>query len=672
MAPKLKPKPPPSAPAASVEDLFTSLNRHIKGSEYRQAVKVADQILVAAPGDEDAVQCKVVALIKDNKVDEALESIYDNSKRASIDFTFFKAYCLYQQNKFSEALETLKGNEENSAKMLLESQILYRLGKADECVDIYRKLQKSKIDSLETNMVACFVSAGRAPEVQGYLDSIRAKPTSSFELAFNTACSLIQNQKYNNAEQLLLSARRIGQEVLMDDNVPDDKIEMELAPISVQLAFVQQILGKEEARESYTDFIIRRLADEASLAEAVSESSLAVAINNLIALRGHKDVSDSLKKLDLLIEKSDDGPLRFRLAQGLELKLSPKQRETIYTNWVLLLLHSNKMDKARELVAALPGIFPHSVVPTLLQAALHVRENKAVKAEEVLGQFVDKFPEKSKVVLLARAQIAASAGHPQVAADSLGKLPEIQHKPATVATLVSLKEWAGDIDGADSVFNAAIEWWSNSMTEEDNNNLNIITQEAAGFKHRHGRREEAARLYEDLVKRHGGMDALVGLIQTTAQLDAEKAEAYEKKLKPLPGLQAVNIDTLEKTSGAKNVDDGPTRMVPESYETKTKEKPKKKRKRKPRYPKGFDPANPGPPPDPERWLPKRERSSYRPKRKDKRAAQVRGSQGAVVKETLGGSTLKPNQTAANPKVGSQNVNVEHARSSKSSKKKSRK
>ncbi|MGV7563493.1 hypothetical protein PJL08_29035, partial [Mycobacterium kansasii] len=71
----------------------------------------------------------------------------------------------------------------------------------------------------------------------------------------------------------------------------------------------------------------------------------------------------------------------------------------------------------------------------------------------------------------------------------------------------------------------------------------------------------------------------------------------------------------------------------EAYEEgKGKEKSKKKRKRKPKYPKGFDPANPGPPPDPERWLPKRERSSYRPKRKDKRAAQVRGSQGAVARE----------------------------------------
>ena len=41
---------------------------------------------------------------------------------------------------------------------------------------------------------------------------------------------------------------------------------------------------------------------------------------------------------------------------------------------------------------------------------------------------------------------------------------------------------------------------------------------------------------------------------------------------------------------------------------------KKKRKRKVRYPKGFDPANPGPPPNPERWLPKWQRSDFKKKR----------------------------------------------------------
>ncbi|CAG7903825.1 unnamed protein product [Brassica rapa] len=95
-------------------------------------------------------------------------------------------------------------------------------------------------------------------------------------------------------------------------------------------------------------------------------------------------------------------------------------------------------------------------MPTLLQAAVLVRENKAAKAEELLGQCAEKFPEKSKLVLLARAQIAASASHPQVAAESLSQITDIQHFPATVATIVALKERAGDNDGAAAVLDSAI------------------------------------------------------------------------------------------------------------------------------------------------------------------------------------------------------------------------
>ncbi|XP_073301231.1 uncharacterized protein [Primulina huaijiensis] len=667
MAPKAKEKAKPAAavaadPAVTIEDLFTSLNRHIERSEFEQAIKVSNQVLKIAPGDEDAIRCKVVALIKNDSIDDALLTIEGFSKKSLIDFSFFKAYCLYRQNKLNEALECLKGKEENTAGMLLESQILFRLGKMDACVDVYQRLQRTKIDSLEINFVAGLVSAGRASDVQGTMDSLKVKVTSSFELAYNAACSLIERNKYKDAEQLLLSARRIGQETLMEENLADDDIEIELAPVAVQLAYVKHILGNtQEAFESYSNIIKRNLADE---------SSLAVSTNNFVALKGPKDASDGLRKLDKLIEKSE-GPLTFHLARDLDLKLSQKQKEAIFVNRLLLLLHSNKVDQARELASALPSMFPNSILPVLLQAAVHVRENKANKAEELLGQSASKFPDKSNIILLARAQIAAAAGHPQIAADSLLKIPDIQHKPATVATLVSLKERAGDIDGADSVFDGAIRWWSDAMTED--NKLDIIMQEAASFKLRHGKKDEAARLYEELVRNHGSIEALVGLIQTTAHTNIEKAEAYEKQLKPLYNLKGVDVESLEKTSGAKHVEsNGPTLGIAEAYESKNKEKPKKKRKRKPKYPKGFDPANPGPPPDPERWLPKRERSSYRPKRKDKRAAQIRGSQGAVVKDKESSNNLnsKSNPTA-NSKGHTQNANTERSKNSSKSRKKSR-
>ncbi|GLU21792.1 hypothetical protein SLE2022_379080 [Rubroshorea leprosula] len=668
MAPKPKDKPKsPASPAAppppppSIEDLFTSLNRHIERSEFKPAVKVADQVLSIAPGDEDAIRCKVVALIKGDNIDAAL-SMIQSSQKLPIDLSFFKAYCLYRLNRLDEALESLKNQERNSATMLLESQILYRLGKMDACVDVYRLLQQSKTESIEINLVASLISAGRASEVKRTLESLRIKPNSSFELAYNVACSLIEDNKYTDAEQLLLAARRIGQETLTDENLAEDEIEAELAPIAVQLAYVEQLLGRtQEAPGSYTEIINQNLADE---------SSLAVAINNLIAVKGPKDISDSLKKLDRLKEKESQN---FQLAHALDLKLSPKQRETIYANRLLLLLHANKIDQARELVAALPDIFPDSVMPVLLQAAVLVRENKAGKAEELLAQFAEKFPEKSKIAFLSRAQVAAAVGHVQIAAESLAKIPGIQYMPATVATLVTLKERAGDINGASSVLESAIKWWSNAMTED--NKLGIIMQEAASFKLRHGKEEDAACLYEELVKNQGGIGALVGLVRTVAHVNVDKAEAYEKQLKPLPGLKEVDVDSLEKTSGAKQVDGAPHVELPGAQdESKIKEKPKKKRKRKPRYPKGFDPASPGPPPDPERWLPKRERSSYRPKRKDKRAAQVRGSQGAVVREKseVGATATNPSTSSKSTQATSSKGASQPADSSKPSSKSSRK
>ncbi|KAL0825113.1 hypothetical protein Bca101_048790 [Brassica carinata] len=496
-------------PSHAIEDLFTSLSIHIKRSEYEQAVKVADQVLAIAPADEDAIRCKVVALVKDNKIDDALSVIHSFHK-LPIDLGFHKA--------------------------------------------------------AEVNFVAGLVSAGKSSQVQGALESRRIKPTSSFELAFNTACSFIENCNYADAEQLLLAAKGIGHETLRDEGFVDEDIETELAPIAVQLAYVQQVIGQtQESTSSYVDIIKRNLADEPSLA-------------------------------------------------------------------------------ARQLCTTLPSLLPESVVPTLLQAAVLVRENKAAKAEELLGLCAEKFPENSKLVLLVRSQISASANHPHVAAESLSRITDIQHFPATVATIVALKERAGDNDGAAAVLDSAIKWWSNLKSENNSKQLSILMPEAASFKLRHGQEEDASRLYEEIVKKHKSIDALVGLVTTLARVDVEKAESYEKQLKPLPGLKAVDVDNLEKTSGAKPME-GTAAM---QEELKRKDKAKGTRKRKPRYPKGFDSANPGPRPDPERWLPRRERSSYRPKRKDKRAAQILGSQGAVTKQDkqeAAPATSKSNQSA---------------------------
>jgi signal recognition particle subunit SRP72 len=67
----------------------------------------------------------------------------------------------------------------------------------------------------------------------------------------------------------------------------------------------------------------------------------------------------------------------------------------------------------------------------------------------------------------------------------------------------------------------------------------------------------------------------------------------------------------------------------------TEVKKKARRKRAPRFPKGYDPEQPGggvPPPEPERWLPKWQRSDFKRRKATsamrKAGEVVKGSQGA--------------------------------------------
>lgn len=66
--------------------------------------------------------------------------------------------------------------------------------------------------------------------------------------------------------------------------------------------------------------------------------------------------------------------------------------------------------------------------------------------------------------------------------------------------------------------------------------------------------------------------------------------------------------------------------------TKLKKRIKKK---KIRYPKGFDLKKPGPPPNPERWLPKYERKEFK-KKKNFKSGRTQGA--AVGKESVNSYT----------------------------------
>ena len=103
------------------------------------------------------------------------------------------------------------------------------------------------------------------------------------------------------------------------------------------LFYFQQQGQTQEAMETYANMINKKSGDP---------SSFAVATTNLISLKGTKDVADGLRKLDRLVEKSATSS-QLQLIETLEFKLSPRQKEALYSARVLLLLHANKIDQVR-------------------------------------------------------------------------------------------------------------------------------------------------------------------------------------------------------------------------------------------------------------------------------------------------------------------------------------
>jgi len=130
----------------------------------------------------------------------------------------------------------------------------------------------------------------------------------------------------------------LGRETLYEDDVPEEEVEAELAPLTSQLAYVASRLGRsEEASTSYQDLLTRHQAEE---------NVLAVIQNNLLALQSgtqshqKRFAGEALKKFEGLMDSERPG----LLLPGVEARLSEDQKQALHTNHALLLLLTNKSE----------------------------------------------------------------------------------------------------------------------------------------------------------------------------------------------------------------------------------------------------------------------------------------------------------------------------------------
>lgn len=189
---------------------------------------------------------------------------------------------------------------------------------------------------------------------------------------------------------------------------------------------------------------------------------------------------------------------------------------------------------------------------------------------------------------------------------------------------------------ASNVLKECVDWYKKNKTASSSGDLTDMWRQAANFHLRGGEAETAASSLEELLKSSPSDEkVLAQLVIAYAKYDAKKAQEASKRLPALDSLtNNVEIDALEATNWmmstkAAKKTGSTTGRSDQSPSTPGSEpqnlKKRTHRKRKPKLPKNY---NPDVKPDPERWLPKYERSNYRRTKRDRRNKDViKGSQG---------------------------------------------
>ncbi|XP_036341602.1 signal recognition particle subunit SRP72-like [Rhagoletis pomonella] len=599
----------PNQKEAIIKAAYADVNKFGQNGEYEKAVKAVNRVLGVAPDDQTALHCKVVCLIQLSKFEEAYKFIEKNKLAATL--VLEKAYCEYRLNKPEQALKTIDNADINPLPVSLKelrTQVLYRLERYEECFDAYREIIKNTNDDYEnerrTNLSA--VAANLAVDKNKEIPEL---PEETYEQYYNAACIASNRQRYAEAEKKLRASEKLCRETLEEDGVTEEEMREELEPIRVQLGYCLQMQGKlKEAAAIYAECLRFKPKDPVLVA---------VASNNSVVINKDQNVFDSKKKI------------RSAMSEACESKLTSRQKKAIALNNCLLAFFTNSSDQVQQLCQKLVETYPDLEFQTLLIRCSQLTKDKRQKeAVDLLNKYAAAHKENAFASKFAIVQLLLSQGSRKEAIDILLSLGEKMYKPGIISALVTLYLGTDNKRAASELLKSAVEWYK--MNNVSSGDLSDMWRQAAEFHLRGGASETAASSLEELLKLNANdMKVLAQLVIAYAQFNPKRALELSKRLPKLETLTtASEIDALEaanwvmstkaakKTANAK-IDQSPGTPVVEKKKSRN-------RKRKGKLPKNY---NAEVPPDPERWLPKYERTGFRKKR-DRRAKDIiKGSQG---------------------------------------------
>ncbi|KAI1391287.1 uncharacterized protein F4822DRAFT_427139 [Hypoxylon trugodes] len=621
-----------ASPAATL----TSLLRASTIQDHDEILKAANAAIKTSKGDITPQRTRVVALLKLDRFDDALRVIVEGGDALEKECLFEKSYALYKSGQLEKAKKSLEAapaaSKSSRAFRHLAAQIAYRAEKFPDAADTYRHLSQEpgglageendlKINLLATNAQLEWNGLGHLLQEQERLPS--RDHLEAFETAYNAACTCIARDDLDRASIFLKRAQDLCE---ASEDLSADEKKAELLPIMVQNAYVLARRGKE--------------VEAVALHKSIPVSEIPEAPTRAVA-QNNEAVLNAAEKNPFLTQRLLQSATKLSDRD----KLFEYQASTLRRNKYSLNLKAQKFDGLQSSTSKLILQSPSPTASTeiaglgVINAAAHTHLGIGPDALKKTLSLLEKRP-TDVGLLLTSIQLYMLENNPGPALSllnaSLKRLEvtttpsheDVRFAPGLVAVAVALYRLQGRQNSIRAELAKASTYWRS----RSKGFAPSLLREAGVELLRSSDPQDitlAGKTFETLVaKSEKDPTAVAGLVASFANNDYAKIEPYLQNLAAVERLTA-RIDAKELLDAG--VASTPTSTIPSSKKRPADREPEKlaKRRRKKRLPKDYEE---GKQPDPERWLPLRDRSTYRPKGKKGRKRAQEITQGGVVRE----------------------------------------
>lgn len=448
-----------------------------------------------------------------------------------------------------------------------------------------------------------------------------------------------------------------------EDLSPEDKVA-ELLPIAVQQLYVLIRLGKLEEAEavlkdiSVDEYVKFMRFHNLLLTSAISISELSTkkiarnnivlarptAVNPYIQYKALHDTPDAINN-DRLFEYQE----RDLIGNSHAADLLVQKYEGIIRSTSKAL--SKRPSPSTDAITNLLSVY---------NAAAHAKGETGLKALNHIAPLLERRP-TDLGLLLTVVQLYVSSGNTTSAITAIerslrsleGSNESIRFNPGLLSVLVSLYQCEGRAVQIRTTLAQAASYWRTQPEPP----ASLLRAAAASLLHSESRSDlaTAGELFHTLHQQDpNDRIAIAGYVASQATLDYSRVESQLDRLPAVSDLIAdIDVSALESAGvspSASSAAAAAAAFAGARKRTATSASDRAhKRVRKSRLPKDFDPAKK---PDPERWLPVRDRSSYRPKGKKGKLRAAALTQGGPVSEKAEES---PAQQQQKPSSGGSNA-----------------